>query len=243
MTAIRWQTPKTPLRSSVLRAGILGLLALTGVALAARPWLELGASYPAKAVVLFATIMVIAIGSIGEHHPFQRFGPANQVTMIRALLITLIASLVGEPEIPRVAAVAAVTAGVLTALDGVDGWLARRTRMASDFGARFDIETDALFVLVMSILVWQYEKAGSWVLLGGMLRYAFVAAGWVLPWMARPLRATYRGKTITVCHLVGLSVALAPFVQRPFSAIAAGVTFAALAWSFAVDVSRLWREV
>ena len=97
-------------------------------------------------------------------------------------------------------------------LDGVDGWLARRSRMASAFGARFDVETDALFVMAMSILVWQHGKAGAWVLLGGMMRYVFVMAGWWLRWMARPLRPTRRAKTVSVCHMVGLSVALAPIV-------------------------------
>ena len=241
MSVIRWQTPNTPLRTSVLRAGILGLLVVTGVAVIARSWFELGASYPGKVAGLFATMMVIAIGFVGEHHPFVRFGPANHVTMLRGMTVALIAGLVGESEVARVAAVAAGTAAVLTALDGVDGWLARRSRMVSVFGARFDIETDALFVLVMSVLVWQYGKAGAWVLGGGMLRYAFVATGWVLPWMARPLQPTYRGKTITVCHLVGLSVALAPIVPTPFSAVVVGATLAALSWSFAVDVARLWR--
>ena len=238
MTAIRWRTPRTPLRASVLLAGAIGLLVVTGVAVAARAWLQLGAVYPGKAASLFAVMMAIAIGFVSEHHPFPRFGPANHVTMIRAILVALTASLIGEPEIPRVAVAAAV---VLMVLDGVDGSLARRSRMASNFGARFDVETDALLLMVMSVLVWQHGKAGAWVLLGGMMRYGFVAAGWLLPWMARPLPPTHRGKTITVCHMIGLTVALAPFVPMPLSALAVASTLAALSWSFAVDVRRLWR--
>ena len=45
------------------------------------------------------------------------------------------------------------------ALDGVDGWLARRRGMSSAFGARFDMEIDALLVQVLAILVWRYGKA------------------------------------------------------------------------------------
>ena len=96
-------------------------------------------------------------------------------------------------------------------------------------------------VMAMSILIWQYGKAGVWVLIGGMMRYLFVIAGWRLPWMARPLTPTRRARVITVCHTVGVSVALAPFVPVPLSAIAVGLTTAALGWSFAVDVRRLWR--
>jgi phosphatidylglycerophosphate synthase len=127
-------------------------------------------------------------------------------------------------------------------LDGLDGWLARRTGMASEFGARFDMETDAALILVLSILVWQHGKAGAWVLLSGLMRYAFVAAGWLLPWLARPLQSTRRGKTVAVGQLVGLSVALAPMVPAPLSDVAAALTLTALAWSFAIDIARLARQ-
>jgi len=240
MSALQWHTPSTPLRGSVLRASALGLVVVIGMAWVARPWLHLGALYPGKAAAVFATVMVIAFGFVGEHHPYLRLGPANHVTMIRAMLVALIASLIGEPEIPSVAATAAAAAMVMTGLDGVDGWLARRSRMVSAFGARFDMETDAVLVMVMSILVWQHGKAGPWVLLGGMMRYAFVMAGWWLPWMARPLRPTRRARTITICHMVGLNVALAPIVPAPLAVIAVATTLTALSWSFAVDVRRLW---
>jgi phosphatidylglycerophosphate synthase len=161
--------------------------------------------------------------------------------MMRAMLAALIASLIGEPEIPRVAATGTAAAVVMIVLDGVDGWLARRSRMTSAFGARFDVETDAVFVMAMSMLVWQHGKAGAWVLLGGMMRYAFVIAGSWMPWMARPLRPTRRAKTISVCHMVGLSVALAPIIPTPLSAMAVASAIVALSWSFAVDVRRLWR--
>ena len=65
----------------------------------------------------------------------------------------------------------------MTLLDGVDGWLARRHRIASAFGARFDMEIDALLILALSVLAWRHEKAGAWVVASGLLRYAFVAAG------------------------------------------------------------------
>jgi phosphatidylglycerophosphate synthase len=212
-----------------------------GIAWAARPWLQLGALYPGKAAAVFATMMMIAFGFVRDHHPYLRFGPGNHVTMIRAMLVALIAGLIGEPAIPQIAAAASAAAVVMTVLDGVDGLLARRSGMASAFGARFDVETDAVLVMAMSILVWQHGKAGPWVLVGGMMRYAFVLAGAALPWMARPLRPTRRAKTISVCHMVGLSMALAPVIPVPLSAIVVAATVTALSWSFAVDVRRLWK--
>ena len=241
MSALHWHAPGTPLRASVIRASALGLVVVIGLACAARAWLQLGPSYPATVAAGFATMMAIAFGFVGDHHPYLRFGPANHVTMIRAMLVALIASLIGEPVIPRVAATGTAVAVVMIVLDGVDGWLARRSRMTSAFGARFDVETDAVLVMAMSILVWQHGKAGAWVLLGGMMRYGFVMTGSWLPWMARPLRPTRRAKTISVCHMVGLSVALAPIIPTPLSAMAVASALVALSWSFAVDVRRVWR--
>ena len=240
--ATRWQIPSPPLRASVLSTGALGFLGVTGAALLARPWLQLGVMYPGKAAAFFAAVMVLAAGLIGAHHPFPRFGPANQVTMMRAMLLALLASLIGESELPHVAAGATAIAVIMTLLDGVDGWLARCSRMASEFGARFDTETDAMLVMAMSVLVWQHGKAGVWVLLGGLMRYTFIAAGWKLDWMARSLQPTRRGRVIAICHTVGLIVALAPIIPVPLSASAVAVTLMVLAWSFAVDVGRLWRK-
>jgi phosphatidylglycerophosphate synthase len=177
-----------------------------------------------------------------EAHPFPRLGPANHATIVRAMLVALTAGLIDEPVITRIAWTAAIAATIVAILDGVDGWLARRSRMASAFGARIDMETDAVLILVLSMLVWHHGKAGGWILLGGLLRYAFIAAGWMLPWMARPLTPTHRAKTITIIHVVGLIVALAPIVALPLSAIVVAATLAALTWSFAVDVHRLWQQ-
>jgi phosphatidylglycerophosphate synthase len=211
------------------------------VATSGRDWIEAGALYPWKAAVVFAATMTIAAGYVREH-PFSRLGPANRVTMIRLMLLALVAGLIGEPVGVRVAATGVGLTAICAALDGLDGWLARRSGMASAFGARFDMETDALLILVLSVLVWQHEKAGAWVLVGGLLRYGFVAAGWVLPWMAGPLTPTYRAKAAAVGHMAGLAVALAPQVAPPASAVAAGVSLLALTLSFAIDVGRLWRQ-
>ena len=83
---------------------------------------------------------------------------------------------------------AVALAASVAVLDGVDGWLARRTRMASAFGARFDMETDAALILVLAVLAWQFGRAGAWVLACGLLRYAFVGAGVLWPWLRSPCR-------------------------------------------------------
>jgi hypothetical protein len=102
------------------------------------------------------------------------------------------------------------------------------------------VEVDALLIQVLAILVWQYGKAGPWVLASGLLRYAFVAAGWIWPWMNAPLAPTRRARAICIVQLAGLMIAILPFVRPPVSSAIAAIALAALTYSFAVDVRRLY---
>ena len=229
-------------RYNVALAIAFGLVGTAGVGLVAGAALEAGAGYPLTATAVFAVLMAAVLRIAGDEHHYPRFGPANYVTTIRAILVALVAGVIGHPVTPEVLWTVVGLTAVMGALDGLDGWLARRTRMTNAFGARFDMETDALLILVLSVLVWQHGKAGAWVLLCGLMRYGFVAAGWLLPWLARPLRSTRRGKAVAVGQLLGLSLALAPIVPVPPSAIVAASALAALAWSFAIDIRWLSRQ-
>lgn len=198
--------------------------------------------YVVKAAGLFGGVAAIALMALARRrgdHPFARFGPANQVTMVRALAVALAAALIGEAKDDRLAALAVLLAVLAAGLDGADGWLARRTGLASAFGARFDMEVDALLILTLSLLVWQYGKAGVWVLASGALRYLFVAAGLALPWMRAPLAPTMRARIICVAQVVTLIVALTPAVPPPVSSSVAAAGLTALAYSFLIDVGRL----
>ena len=177
-------------RYNVALAIAFGLVSTAGIGLVAGAGLKIGAIYPLTATAVFVVLMAAVMRVAGEQHPYPRFGPANYVTTIRAIMVALVAGLIGHPATPEALWSVIGLTGVMGALDGLDGWLARRTRMASAFGARFDMETDALLILALSILVWQHGKAGAWVLLCGLMRYGFVAAGWLLPWLARPLRSS-----------------------------------------------------
>jgi hypothetical protein len=158
----------------LLRSALICILtaALTigAIALICAHGLGLGTAYMPKVMGVCALGALLVLRGLPPHHPFERFGPANQVTLARGALVALLAGLIGEPTGASVAWLALVMATVVAVLDGVDGWLARRTRMASAFGARFDMETDALLILVLSLLAWQYGKAGVWVLASGLLR-------------------------------------------------------------------------
>ena len=199
-------------------------------------------AYPLKSSAFFALLTLAVVIVSGRDHPYPRFGPANVVTTVRAMLAAFGAGLIGYPASSGLLWGVISLTTLMVLLDGLDGRLARATGMTSGYGARFDMETDAAFILVLSVLVWQSGKAGAWVVMCGLMRYVFVAGGWLLPWMAAPLRATLRGRIVAILQLVGLGVALAPVVPEPASAVVAALTLAALTWSFGVDIAWLARQ-
>jgi phosphatidylglycerophosphate synthase len=239
---IVWRVPDSPLRASAITSKLVGLVAVVALANAARGALPLGDRYPLKAAGLFALIMGLSIGFLQQHHPFTRFGAANQITTLRAILVALVAGLVGEPDVPAVAAAAVAASVAVTLLDGVDGWLARRDRIASPFGARFDMEIDALLILALSVLVWRHEKAGAWAVVSGLLRYAFVAGGAVAPWLRAPLPSSRRRQAICVIQIAALTLAMVPSIEPPVSTLLAAGALAALSYSFLIDTLWLWRR-
>src|SRR3989441_3472242 len=190
----------------------------------------------------------VASGAIRSFWCFwrARYNPArvtpNQITAIRAVIVALLASLAVVPPQTAIAWIAVIASTIAAVLDGVDGWLARRTGMMSAFGARFDMEVDALLILVLAILAWRWDKAGLWILMSGLLRYLFVAVGWALPWMQRPLAPTRRGRVICVVQIVALIVAAAPIIPPRVSGVVAAGGLLTLAYSFLVDTVRLWRH-
>jgi phosphatidylglycerophosphate synthase len=194
-----------------------------------------------KAGAVFAVIAAV-VRSFRTRHPFSTFGTANQLTLARAALVALVAGVIGEPRLPAYAAMAAIVSGIVTALDGVDGWLARRTGLTSAFGARFDMEVDALLILVLSILAWQYDKAGAWIVLAGSLRYLFIGAGWFFPWIQRPLPYRRRRQAICVMQILGSCIIMLPAVTPPLSVRIAAALLGALSASFLIDVLWLWRS-
>lgn len=240
MTASSGRAPR-PSSSRVCLLAASGVLAVWVAALAQQHAWSLSRWYPATATGLFGCVAVVALAGIRRHHPFPRVGPANLVTGLRATLVALVGAAVVEAPSSALAWALVVTAGVAAAMDLADGWLARQSRMASAFGARFDMEVDALLILVLAVLVWRFEKAGVWVVASGLLRYAFVLAGKPLPWLARALPFSRRRQAICVVQIVTLIAALAPLVSWPLSEALAALGLAALAWSFGVDVWWLAR--
>jgi phosphatidylglycerophosphate synthase len=198
----------------------------------------------AAAGLVYLVAAAVAIARL-DRYPKTRFGIANTVTLVRLAGAAIFAGFVVEPALlagPAAAWAALAAALALLSLDGVDGFFARRQGLESAYGARFDMEVDALFILVLALIAWRLGETGVWVLGLGLLRYAFVAAAWIWPPLDRPLPWSRRRKTVCVIQVAVLTALLAPVVVPPVTGWLAASAFAALVWSFAVDIRWLLAE-
>jgi phosphatidylglycerophosphate synthase len=237
-----WRLPDEPLRTSVLGIHAAGLVTVIAASVMLQRLMALRTVYLLVASGTFTVIALLTAGLVRRSHPFTRFGPANGVTTLRIGIVSLVSALIGEPSTAAVATTATVASVIVTLLDGVDGWLARRSGMASAFGARFDMETDALLIMALSVLTWRSGKAGAWVLLAGLMRYLFVLVGWIDHSFERPLLPSRRRQAVCVVQIVGLSLVVLPAVTPPQSTWLAAALVLVLACSFAVDTIWLWQH-
>ncbi|GGH63911.1 hypothetical protein GCM10011341_39420 [Frigidibacter albus] len=191
-------------------------------------------------LIAAATVAVLLL----RHWSAPLLGHANALTLGRLALVALLLLPLARPELTKGAAgwVIFGLALVTLALDGLDGPLARRSGLAGPWGARFDMEVDAVFALLLALVAWRSGAAGAWVLLLGGMRYLFVLATFALPWLAAPLPQRFRRKLICVVQIGALLLLLAPIVVPPVSLWIALIALALLAWSFAVDVIWLARR-
>lgn len=228
---VRLQAPRRPrlTRGPELAAAVAAQLALLALLRPGHAGLAVGVGYALASWALLSAA-------------FRRrraLGPADHVTLARVVLTGGVAAMVaghltGDARVwPLVAAASAALV-----LDGVDGRVARRTGTVSRLGARFDMETDAVLVLVLSVEV--ARSAGLWVLAIGAMRYAFGAAAWAAPWLRADLRPSIARKAVAVVQGVALVVAASGLV--PHSGVLVAAALALLVWSFGRDVAWLAKQ-
>lgn len=232
------RTRAWPLAWVELAAGLGVLLAHLAVFAALRA--------PPVGVLLVAVLVYLAIAALLGWHwpaPERPLGAANRVTLGRAVLVAVLAGMLASPATLAEHAILAAGLGLVALLlDGVDGWVARRHGCASAFGARFDLEVDALLILVLCLQLLVLGKAGPWVLAIGAMRYLFVAAMRPWPWLARPLPESGRRKLVCVWQGTSLLACLLPAVSPALAAAVLAPALGLLGLSFALDVRWLYRQ-
>ena len=186
------------------------------------------------AIGSIAAALSFALLIAGARHawtPGGTFGLANGITALR-LAATLTLLLISGTWVIKLPLALAILA-----LDGLDGWVARKCSLNSPFGEYFDKEVDAFFTLTLCLILFRDQHLQSWIMLPGVLRYLFV----LYLKAARPPRnketATRFGKFIGVLVLVTLMLCLLP-LPRICSPLAQAATLA-LALSFAVSLKQI----
>lgn len=104
-------------------------------------------------------------------HPNISFpqGPANALTILRICLLVMTTMM--TPGITL------FEAGILYSIiclgDILDGYVARKLNMTTLIGEYLDKETDALFVLMSTTILYLSGQAGMWVICLGLIRYLY----------------------------------------------------------------------
>ena len=222
----------------VQRGPVLGLVAqLAGLgALAAT--VGLGAAGWAVGLAC-AALTVGGLTLALAAHGLDRLGPADRVTLTRAVLVGGVAALVASAH-PVPVALLVTLASVALLLDRVDGEVARRTGSVSGFGAAFDMEVDAFLVLVLSVYV--AGTAGAWVLLIGLARYGLWVAGRFAPWLREPVPIRPWAKVVAAVQGVVLTAVAAAVLPAPVEVAALVLALVLLTESFAHQVLWLRRH-
>ena len=198
---------------------ICHLIAAAATTVLTTKLLTLGKSTQIFAPLQVLTVFILIVGTTllqARKHPLpDSFGIANRVTLFRLSLTAVLASQIGIAATLRPSELWFFVSLAVIALlfDAVDGWLARRFHIQSTFGAIFDLEVDASFILVLAIIVFELGKVGPWVLLVGAMRYLFVVAGWKICKLRRPLPPSRRRQVICVVQAISLIIILCPITS------------------------------
>jgi phosphatidylglycerophosphate synthase len=179
---------------------VAALVMLAAVALAV--WRRDAAFCAAAGLAVHAARILVARG---RWTPTGGFGLANALTLLRLCLVAALGW--AFVALPRLAFVAALL--LVFALDSVDGRLARARQESSPFGAAFDMETDALAIMMLALLLWQHDLVAAWVLIAGLWRYVYAAIVALVPSLGEAPRSQL-ARVIFVVVALSLSLAFLP---------------------------------
>ncbi|PIL18947.1 hypothetical protein P775_16915 [Puniceibacterium antarcticum] len=233
-----------PTRAQAQGAALGFMLAVPVFALARGLDPSAGPGAALLALGLFVTSAAAALQAmapLGYARP--SFGAPNAVTLLRlALVCTLAVALVRDGLLASNGLAVFAIAVLALLLDGLDGWLARRGGRGTAFGARFDMEVDAGLACMLSLILMVAGHVGAEILILGFSRYAFIVAGWGLPWLRAPLPERFGRKVVCVLQVGALCLLLLPGLPTGLARALALGAASALLWSFGRDFLYLARR-
>ncbi len=171
-----------------------------GIILAFITYLNTGLIWimPVVSLISFGYLIIVKRKLIlGEDFKVSR---ANLVTLARHDLLLLTVFISSQLSL----FVIGVLSAIIACMDILDGYYARKDNNATIVGEYLDKEVDAIFVLLMTMMVYHFKLLPSWILVIGILRYGYVL---ILPYLKSKEHKEYRsryGRVIAVVLMVGL---------------------------------------
>jgi len=218
-----------------------GALAVAAAAVAATRGVAAGSRFFAAGGAVLIAVAAVTVG-VRDWTGYQPLTLATWVTLARGGLIAVVAGLVAAAGLDGTGPVAwlpAVLFGAAAALDRVDGWLARTLDAETPLGSRLDIETDALLVLVATVVVVSEGLAPTPVLAVGLGRYLYLAGQTIRRYRGETPSGESRrwlNRLLYVAMVTALWVAMLPVTD----AAATRPLVAAVAVPFVLNFVRSW---
>ncbi len=131
-------------------------------------------------------------------------GYANWTTFLR--LVLLVATLCLEADLSN--RMLFLLLGFAVALDGFDGYLARRFNQVSSWGGLFDKEVDSFLVAGIATLLYLRFQFPIAILLIGLLHYWYELLLYVLAWQALKTPPNPIGKYVAAILFISLLLAI-----------------------------------
>lgn len=225
---------------SILRKKWIGLvllqfLLLTGVTLLLVAWWENQAAL--RWLGLAGIFSLIYFGALWRRLEFNHppaeskilpdFGPGNLLTIMRGMLLMILAGFLFSPwpqgwlaYLPGLLYTSAALA------DLFDGYLARKSHHESRLGQELDLSLDGLGILIASILLVQYGQVPAWYLLVGLARYLFMGGIWLRNNFGKPvypLTENSARRPFAGAQMGFAAVALFPVFSPPGTYLAAAL--------------------
>jgi phosphatidylglycerophosphate synthase len=172
--------------------------------------------------------------------PFQSLLPggvglADALTGARLVVLALVAASIPGARAEWVLAAFAFN----VALDVLDGYAARRLDEATPFGAVFDREVDAFFVLVAYLHFHLAGSLGAWVLVAGILPYAYRLVASVAP---APVAAGHKERIAAPLAGLNFLMLIAALAMPAYASPILVASVALVCVSFGISFSSLYRH-
>ena len=156
--------------------------------------------------------------------------PANLITTFRLCLLLYFCW--AYPSIPVLHL--GLLALLVLCMDGLDGFLARKYQTVSLFGEYLDMETDAFYVLCLSVILYELNYFGAWILMVGLLRYGYFLLLRNTKAPEQKETRIFQARLIAVILMATLAACflLPSFLHRPAMGIATLLVFYSFGNSF-----------